>query len=448
MKNPKAAVLLTLGTTSFLVPYMGASLNLALPEIAGIFGLDEKKAGWVNSSFLIATAIFQVPLAKIADIVGRKKVFLCGVALFGIFSVACAFAWNFASLMAFRALAGLGGAMIFGTNLAILSATYEDHERGKAMGILTSVVYMALALGPFLGGMSTHYLGWHSVFYIPGIVLILQTFTIPFLIKREWIEENRKSFDLSGSVIYGVALFCLLFGFSELPNMLGAVLTLAGLSLFILFYNYEKNKENPVFPVRLFGGNRVFTLASLAAFFSYMATMAVVFMISLYLQNVRGCDAKTAGLILISSAIAQSITAFYAGRLADRFEASKIAALGMGLNAIGLIGLIFTGLESPLFFIVIMLLFLGLGFGLFASPNTKVIMGSVESKHFSQASASTGTMRLTGQAFSMGVAIMSFSFFKDFMQSWQFTFAFCAITCIAGTYCAGANRKKNACREP
>jgi EmrB/QacA subfamily drug resistance transporter len=427
---------------------MGASLNLALPEIAGILGLDEKKAGWVNSSFLIATAIFQVPLAKIADLIGRKKVFLCGVAVFGVFSVACAFAWNFASLMVFRALAGLGGAMIFGTNLAILSATYEDHERGKAMGILTSVVYMALALGPFLGGMSTHYLGWRSVFYIPGIVLILQTFSIPFLIKREWVEENRRSFDVSGSMIYGIALFSLLFGFSELPNEHGAILAVVGVLLLMLFYHYERTIKNRVFQVSLFGGNRAFTLGSLAAFLSYMATMAVVFMVSLYLQNERGLDAKTAGLILISSAVAQSIAAFYAGKLADRFEASKIAALGMGLNAIGLIGLIFMGLESPLFAIVIMLLFLGLGFGLFASPNTKVIMGSVEKRNFGQASATIGTMRLTGQAFSMGVAIMSFSLFENFMQSWQFTFAFCAITCIAGTYCAGANRKKNACQEP
>jgi len=452
MANRKSAVLFTLGLTSFLVPYMGSSLNLALPEIAAAFELDVKKLGWVNSGFLIATAVFQVPLAKISDSIGRKKVFLCGVALFGIFSVACAFAWNFASLIAFRVFSGLGGAMVFGTNLAILSATYEPRERGKVMGILASVVYMALAVGPFFGGILTHYLGWESVFYIPGTILIVQAFCVPFFIRREWIERNNKSFDKIGSLIYGLALFCLIFGFSELPAMQGMFFSVAGILLLVFFYHYEKEKENPVFQVRLFGGNRVFTLASLAAFFSYAATVAVYFMISLYLQFVRGFDPRTAGLVLVSSAVVQSVAALYAGRLADKFEAPKIAMLGMGLSAIGLLGLIFIGTESPIFAMVVMMLFLGFGSGLFSPPNTKVIMGSVENRHISQASATVGTMRLTGQAFSMGIAMMSLSIFigdsqitpdkfENFMQSLKFTFALCAALCIVGTYASSVNAK-------
>ncbi|MDR1811540.1 MAG: MFS transporter [Candidatus Fibromonas sp.] len=450
MENRKSVVLFTLCLTSFLVPYMGSSLNLALPQIAAAFNLDAKKLGWINSAFLIATAIFQIPFAKVADLNGRKKVFLYGVALFGISSVACAFSWNFASLIIFRIFAGLGAAMIFGTNLAILSATFEHNERGKAMGTLSSVVYMSLAVGPFLGGISTHYLGWESVFYIPGIVLIAQAFSIPFFIKQEWVEQSSRHFDKSGSLLYGLALFCLIFGFSELPGLNAVVLVFVGILLIFLFYNYEKNKNEPLFQVRLFESNRVFTCSALAAFFSYAATMAVFFMVSLYLQFVRGFDARAAGLILISSAVVQSIAAFYAGRLADKFEPSKIAMLGMGLNVIGLLGLIFTGMETSIFVIIAMLLFLGLGFGLFSSPNTKVIMGSVKRKHISQASATVGTMRLAGQAFSMGIAMMSISLFigdsqitpdkfENFMQTWKFTFAICAILCIAGTYASSVN---------
>jgi EmrB/QacA subfamily drug resistance transporter len=450
MLNNKSAVLFTLCLTSFLVPYMGASLNLALPELVVAFGLDAKKLGWVNSGFLIATAVFQVPFAKIADLVGRKKMFLLGVLLFGISSVACAGAWNFASLIAFRVFAGFGSAMIFGTNLAILSDTYEAGERGRAMGILTSVVYMALAVGPFLGGILTHYFGWKSVFYLPGIILVAQAISVPFFIKREWVEASSKHFDKSGAVIYGLAVFCLIFGFSEFPNMFAFIFVAAGSLLFIFFYNYEKHKEEPVFHVRLFGGNKVFTLASLTAFFSYAATAAAYFMLSLYLQFVRGFDARAAGLILFSSAVVQSIAAFFAGRLADKFEPSKIAMLGMGLSAIGLSGFIFVGMESSIFIIVAMLLFLGLGLGLFSSPNTKIIMDSVERRHISQASATVGTMRLSGQAFSMGIAMMSISLFigdsqitpenfENFMQSWKFTFALCAILCIAGTYASKAS---------
>jgi len=350
--------------------------------------------------------------------------------------------------------AGIGGAMVFGTNLAILSATYEKHERGRAMGILSSVVYMALAVGPFCGGVLTHYLGWESVFYIPGAILIIQAFSVPFFIRREWVEHSHKSFDKIGSLIYGLALFCLIFGFSELPITQGIFFSVAGILLLIFFYHYEKEKKNPVFQVRLFGGNRVFTLASLATFFSYAATMAVYFMISLYLQFVRGFDARSAGLVLVSSAVVQSVAALYAGRLADKFEASKIAMLGMGLNAIGLLGLTFMGMDSPIFAVIAMLLFLGVGIGLFSSPNTKVIICSVENKHISQATATVGTMRLTGQAFSMGIAMMSISIFmgdlqitpdkfENFMQSLRFTFAFCAVLCIIGTYASSVNAKRD-----
>jgi MFS family permease len=433
---------------------MGSSLNLALPELAQAFEKKKKKLGWVNSAFLIATAVFQVPFAKIADLIGRKKIFLLGVALFGIFSVACAGAWNFASLIAFRVFAGLGSAMIFGTNLAILSATYEAHERGKAMGVLTSVVYMALAVGPFLGGISTHYFGWKSVFCIPGAILIVQAISVPFFIKREWVENSSKHFDKRGSLIYGLAVFCLIFGFSEFPNMFAFIFVFAGILLFVFFYNYEKHREEPIFHVRLFGDNKVFTLASLTTLFSYTATAAAYFMLSLYLQFVRGFDARRAGLVLVSSAVVQSIAALFAGRLADKFEPSKIAMLGMSLSAVGLLGLVFAGIDSSIFAIVAMLLILGLGLGLFGSPNTKVIMGSVERKHISQASATVGTMRLSGQAFSMGIAMMSISLFigdspitpenfENFMQSWKFTFVLCAILCIASVCTSRACTIKN-----
>ncbi|MCL2261277.1 MAG: MFS transporter [Fibromonadales bacterium] len=435
MPNNKSAVLFTLCITSFLVPYMGSALNLALPDIGQAFGLDVKQLGWVNSAFLIATAMFQVPLAKIADLIGRKKMFLWGVAFFGVSSVACAFAWDFTSLIMFRVFSGIGAAMVFSTNLAILSATYEPHERGAAMGIITSVVYLALALGPFFGGMLTHYLGWESVFYIPGAILVVQAFSVPFLIKQEWITHSDKKFDKFGSLIYGLALFCLIFGFSEFSW----TLMIAGILLFIFFYNYEKKKEEPVLQVRLFGSNKVFTFASLAAFLSYAATMAVFFMMSLYLQFERGFDARTAGFIFIASALVQSVSALYAGKLADKFEASKIAMLGMGLNSIGLLGLIFVGVDTPIFVIIAMLLFLGLGIGLFCSPNTKVIMGSVENRFMSQASATVGTMRLAGQALSMGIAIMSVSLFGNFMQSWMFTFAICALLCLIGVYASSVN---------
>jgi MFS family permease len=280
----------------------------------------------------------------------------------------------------------------------------------------------------------------------------MQVASIPFFIKQEWTHQSYKHFDKIGSVIYSVSLFCLVFGFSDLPNMEGVATLAFGVFGLFIFYYYEKRITGPIYQVRLFGRNRDFTLASLAAFLSYAATMAVSFMVSLYLLLVRGFDTRVAGFVMISSAVVQSFAAFYSGRLADKFEPSKIAAIGMGLNAIGLLGLVFIGPESSIAAIVAMLLFLGLGFGLFCSPNTKVIMGSVEQKWMTQASATVGTMRLTGQAFSMGIAVMAISLFmgssqitpenfEGFMQSWKFTFILCSIMCITGTCACAINKK-------
>lgn len=434
-QSNKTTVLIMLCATSFFVPYMGSSLNLALPEIAKAFNLDISHLGWLNSAFLITTAIFQIPMAKIASIIGRKKVFHAGVLFFGLSSIACSCAFNFYSLVLFRIFCGIGGAMIFGTNLAILSSIYSDKERGKKLGILTSVVYMAVAIGPFLGGISTHYLSWKSVFYIPGTFLIIQSIIIPFFIKEECKEQGGGKFDKAGAFFYGVSLFCIIFAFSELPKIESIVLLAVGVLGFVVFYYYEKKVPNPVFETSLFKNNTVFTLASLSAFFSYAATAAVAFMLSLYLQLVKNLDAKTAGLVLVSSAVVQSIIAFFSGSLADKYQPSKLASLGMLFNVLGLFGLIFITEESSIIVIISMLMFLGIGFGLFSSPNTKIVMGSTKPEFMNQASATIGTMRLSGQAFSMGIAVMFISFFEnDIMQSLKFTFSFCAVICFIGFF--------------
>jgi MFS family permease len=176
-------------------------------------------------------------------------------------------------------------------------------------------------------------------------------------------------------------------------------------------------------------------------------------MMSLYLQYVRGFDVQNAGLILISQAIVQSLVSLYAGRLSDKFNPSMLSTSGMGIIVAGLAGFCFITVSTPVWLLIVLLVLLGAGFGLFSSPNTNVIMGSVEKKYLGQASATMGTMRLTGQAFSMGIAMMSISLFvgnkvitpeliPDFMKSFHITFLICAILCTGGTYASSFRTKK------
>ncbi|MDR1593696.1 MAG: MFS transporter, partial [Prevotellaceae bacterium] len=166
-KNP---ALLILCLASFLVPFMGSAINLSLPQIGESFSMGAVSQSWISTIYLIAAAIFQVPFARLADLFGRKKVFIQGLALFGISTFLCGISFSGTMLIVLRALSGLGCAMMFGTSMAILVSVFPPEHRGKAIGINTSVVYFALASGPFLGGLLTQYAGWQSLFFITGLL--------------------------------------------------------------------------------------------------------------------------------------------------------------------------------------------------------------------------------------------------------------------------------------
>jgi EmrB/QacA subfamily drug resistance transporter len=449
----KSKALSVICLSSFLVPFMGSAINLALPQIGEAFSMKAVSLTWIATSYLVVTAILQVPFARLSDLIGRRKVFISGIACFGIATFLCGIATSGTGLILFRALSGLGASMMFGTNMAILTAVFQPHERGKVFGINTSVVYFALASGPFLGGMITHYWNWQSLFFVIGVLGVLIIVYGVFCLKGEWIEAKGERFDYIGSIIYAVGLFSLIYGFSHLPETSAFLLIILGFSAFAGFALYELKHNQPVFNVRIFSGNIIFGLSSVSALINYASTSAVAFMMSLYLQYVRGFDAQNAGLILISQAIIQSLVSLYSGRLSDRLNPSMLATAGMGIIVVGLVGLIFVSVSTPVWMLVALLVLLGTGFGLFSSPNTNVIMGSVEKKYLGQASATMGTMRLTGQAFSMGIAMMSISLFVGnkvitadlipaFMKSLHITFLICAALCMAGTYASAFRTKK------
>lgn len=445
--------LAVLCAAAFLVPFMGSALNLALPQIGEQFDMKAVTLTWIATSYLIATAIFQIPFARVADIVGRKKIFVIGVLIFTVCTVLCGFSTSAAMLIILRIVSGTGSAMMFGTNIAIITSLFPPEQRGKALGINVAVVYASLAAGPFFGGMLTHYLGWQSIFFtVAGIGAGVFAASLLFL-RGEWIEARGEKFDIPGSILYGISLAGIIYGFSILPSAVGYACLAIGIVTLFIFIRFEKRRKSPVFNVRMFSGNRVFTLSALAALINYASTMGIFFMLSLYLQYVRGLDAKHAGLIMICQALVQSAFSLIAGWLSQRFQPAMLATAGMVLICMGLAGMLFLTVATPLWIIVCLLVLFGVGFGIFSAPNTNVIMGSVGKKDYSQASAVTGTMRLAGQSFSMGIAGMAISFavgnekivpllYPQFMQSMRIAFSVFLILCVIGVY-ASTVRNKN-----
>ena len=405
-KSFKRSVLLVATFAAFLTPFLGSAVNLALPSIGKDLKADAIELGWVISSFILSSAIFLLPLGRLADIVGRRKIFHLGILFFTISTFLILFAWDIKVLILFRTLQGIASAMIFGTSLAIITSVFNPGERGKAMGINITAVYLGLSLGPVVGGVLTQYLGWKSIFafLIPfGIVSLV---LIQRRIKIEWADAAHEKFDWKGSVIYGIALFSSMYGFSKLPSVSGWLFLATGAFLALLFLLIETRIENPVFDFKLVFQNRVFAFSGIAALIHYSATSATGFFISLYLQYLKGFDARTAGLIMISQPLAMTLLSPLAGKLSDKRNPGIIASAGMAMTAIGLILLCFMTVETPYYILIMLLLLMGIGFAFFSSPNSNAIMSSVEKRHLGVASAAVGTMRMVGQMMSMGIAMM------------------------------------------
>ena len=413
--NNRLPALLVATLASFFTPFMASAINIALPSIGLEFGADAILLSWIPTAYLLAAAVFAVPFGRIADIHGMKKIFIYGIIIFTVATFLSGAAPSIISLIVFRVLQGIGSAMIFVTGLAIITSVYPPKERGKAIGINVASVYIGLSMGPVLGGILTQYLGWRSIFYaiIPlGLLVIALT---ALKVKGEWAECKGEKFDTSGSIIYGIALIMLMYGFSMLPGETGIILLILGIIGILAFVLFELRVKNPVFEVRLFK-NITFGFSSLAALINYSSTFAVVFLLSLYLQYIKGLDPQFAGIVLVAQPVVMAITSPIAGRLSDRFSPGLIASIGMAITAISLFCFIFLDNNSSFKFIIAVLLVLGFGLGLFSSPNTNAIMGSVKKRFYGVASATVGTMRLIGQMLSMGVAMLIFSIFIGNVQ--------------------------------
>lgn len=414
MKNVKLISLFVATLASFLTPFMSSAINIALPSIASEFRADAILLSWVATAYLLSAAMFLVPFGKIADIKGRKRVFVVGILIFTITSFLSIFSPILEILVVFRAFQGLGGAMIFGTSVAILTSVFPAEEKGKVLGINVAATYIGLSSGPFLGGLLTQYFGWRSIFLITVLIGLGTIVLTLWQLKGEWAEAKEERFDIIGSVIYILMLVALLYGISSFePSNYLIVLLLIGFALlcFVLFLIWESRIEFPVLEIKLFRHNRVFAFSNLVALLHYSATFAISFLLSLYLQYTKNLPPQDAGLILVAQPVMMALFSPLAGWLSDRIEPRVVVSVGMTITSLGLAFLSLVNELTPLILIILTLMFLGFGYALFSSPNTNAVMSAVERKFFGIASATIGTMRLTGQVLSMGLVLLTFSLF-------------------------------------
>lgn len=448
----KNVVLLAAMLSAFLTPFTGSALNVALPAIGAELAMDAVAMGWVATAYLLAAAAFLIPFGRLADIVGRKKIFQIGICLDLTASLLCTIAPSGAWLIAFRALQGFGSALIFASSTAILTAVFPASERGRALGMNAASAYIGLSVGPLIGGLIAEHFVWQGLFIINVLVDCLIMVLVWLRFKDEWAEAKGEKYDFVGALLGCAGIGILIYAFSSLAEVRGLVLLPIAIVILGVFVRWESRQPLPVMNIAAFRQNPGFMLSNLAALLNYSATFSTGFLLSLYLQYVGGYSAAYAGLILITQPVLMVICSPIAGSLSDRVEPRVVASLGMLLTVVGFSMLAFLDAGVNLHLVIAAQVVMGAGFGFFSSPNTNSVMSALPAKFRGVASGTLGTMRLTGQALSQGIVVLLVSLFlgraditpanhEFFLQAMKAAFVVSALLSGAGIIASVARGK-------
>jgi EmrB/QacA subfamily drug resistance transporter len=437
-------VLLVATMAGFLGAFMGSAVNIALPLMEEEWNVSAVTLGWIPLAYILSAAALLMPSGRLADLYGRKRFFVIGMIAFTVLTLAGALAPSAEVLIVLRFLAGVGMGILLACTVAMVTLAHPPEARGRALGLQVGGVYLGLTLGPVLGGVIIYNLGWRFVFVLVGALGAVDVILTLWKLRGiEWREPKKAPFDVRGSVVWAAALSILMVGFSLLPGALGWVLIAAGVGGIAGFAWWETRAPDPVLDVDLIRKNRVFAYSNAATLINYAATYAMTFLMSLYLQYTKGLDPQTAGLVLVTGSVVQTAFSPVSGRLSDRVQARYVASAGMAVCVVGLLAFVFLAEDTAYWYIITFLCVLGLGFAFFATPIIHAIMGSVDRRYTGVASATTATMRLTGQNMSMGLATMVLAVvvgqhpigpgdYPNVLTSVRITFAIFTVVCAAG----------------
>ena len=401
----------TLGAVSFglfMIMLDNTVVNVALPTIQRDLGLSLEELEWVVTGYALTFAAFMLTGGKLADLLGRRRIFVAGLVVFTISSLLCGLANSPGLLITWRILQGIGAAMMNPATLSIIAAAFPPNERGRAIGLWAGVSALALALGPLIGGLLTEHVGWGWIFFINVPVGVLAIAASYLFIDESRDQSEEQRVDVPGLVSSGVGLFALTYGLIQAntygwtsARILGAFAVAAiGLVAFVVI---EMRSRLPMLDLGLFR-NPTFSGANLAMLLIALAMFGVFFFVSLYMQQILGYSPVKAGLTFLPLTVLIILVAPQAGRLSDAVGARWIVGAGLTLVALSLglfsrlgIGATFTDLLPGL-------LFGGVGMAMSMAPTTAAAMASVPVDKAGVGSAVLNSMRQIGG--SVGIALM------------------------------------------
>jgi len=447
-------ILIITALSYFLCGFSVSVISIALPTIARNFAVSAVAQNWIAMVFFLSIAIFSLPFGRISAKFGLKKTFYIGLLLLIIGSFGVSISNSSDVLIAFRALQGLSVAILNVSTLAIVTESLPLNERGKGIGIITSIAYVGLIAANIIGGFLTNNFGWRSVFLFVIPFLILTILITYFKVPNEWVLSKDDKFDYVGALIFGLAISSLTYGFTIMHTFYGIGLLALSAVLFIIFGKLQLKIKFPLFPVKILK-NKKFTFSSIAALLCSFSTFVVVYIVDYHLQYINALDPQTTGLILMLAPLSMAISTFFAGSFSDRFNPQIIASFGLSMVFISLMILTFLNESTPLSVAILAIVFEGLGYGIFISPNTNIVVSSLPDKLASIASATVSTTRVMGETLSLGILTVTFAvimgslqiipkYYPLLIESSQIVSILLAIGCLVGIIFSlvGINLKK------
>ncbi|QLA17210.1 MFS transporter [Desulfolutivibrio sulfoxidireducens] len=405
------AVLLTVCIVQFMAPFMLTAVGVSLPSLGRELSASAMQLGLVEQLYVVSLAMTMLTFGRLGDIRGQRGVLLAGLAVFTALTLSLGFTQSVEMVMIQRFVQGLGAAMMLSGSLALVAAAYPPDRRARAIGIVSACTYAGLSVGPVAGGYVTGHFGWRGVFLMSAPLGLAATAMCLFFMRQGQKNASGEGLDWRGSLVYAASVGLFMTGAAHAgTHPAGYGMILAGLLGLVFFLRFEARIKSPLLDTTLLSRNRFFTLSCLAALGNYAATFGITFLMSLYLQYAKGLPPRTAGLVLLLQPLSQVLASLASGRLADRFEPARLATAGMLASSAGLFAAAATiGIDTPVWFLACLLALIGTGFGIFITPNSTAIMGSVSRRQFGVASGMVGTMRTLGMAVSMTSVTLIFS---------------------------------------
>lgn len=404
-------VLLTVCIAQFMAPLMLTAVGVALPTLGRDIGASAMQLGLVEQLYVLSIAMAMLTFGRLGDIIGQKKVFLTGLIFFTFLTSSLSFTRSIHMIMFQRFFQGVGGAMMLSGSMALVASAYKPEIRARKIGIVSACTYAGLSTGPVIGGYITAHLGWRFVFALSVPIGLAAIIMCIFGMGDIPKNASGERMDWKGSLAYAASVGLIMTGAAHARQIpYGLIMIALGIGGLLIFYFMEKKTASPLLDVDLITKNRFFSLSCLAALGNYAATFGITFLMSLYLQYANGMSPREAGFVLLIQPLMQMIASPVAGRLAERFQASRLATAGMLVSSAGLmLAAISINVGTNIWIIASELALIGFGFGIFITPNSTAIIGSVEKRQLGVASGMIGAMRTLGMAVSMTSVSLIFS---------------------------------------